>query len=410
MNRRTFLMGAPLLAGTAAAAGTRIKRVILTPIQGRFHKFVCMNSYDERPKGHTYQNTLVRIQTSSGLEGVGVMGYQLPDRAFKKAVRQLIGADPLKLYQMRDGLIVDRSPDFASLLTSYMHLDGPLFDLIGKLTQKPCWQLIGDSARDQVEVYDGTLYFSDLWFKDRGAQAVVEEAVEATRSGYLGMKFKVGRGSKWMATDAGLARDIEILQSVRDAVGPKPRVLADANNGYKGNFDGAWELLRQTRGVKLYWMEEIFPENVADYTRLREQMSAEGIETLIAEGESMRKVDDIKPFLEPGRLVDVTQMDIRRGGFLANLESARLAAKAGARTVPHNWGSQVGLWMGLHLAKAVKSVIAAEDDRSTMDAIVAKGYPFKNGMYSVSNKPGLGIEVNEEIYAEKYEQDEIVIG
>ena len=66
--------------------------------------------------------------------------------------------------------------------------------------------------------------------------------------------------------------------------------------------------------------------------------------------------------------------------------------------------------MGLHLAKAVKSVIAAEDDRSTMDAIVAKGYPFKNGMYSVSNEPGLGIEVNEEIYAEKYEQDEIVIG
>ena len=408
MNRRTFLLGAPTLAA-AAAGGVRITRVTLTPIQGRFHKFVCMNSYDTRPKGHTYENTLVRIETSSGAEGVGVMGYPEPDAAFTKALRQLIGADPLKLYQMRDGRIVGRSSEFKSLLTSFSHLDGPLFDLIGKLVGKPCWQLIGEAAREQVEVYDGTLYFSDLWFKDRGARAVVEEAVEATRSGYLGMKFKVGRGSKWMETGAGLERDIEILQSVREAVGEKPKILADANNGYIGNFSGAWELLRQTKGVKLHWMEEIFPENVADYKRLRKQMSAEGIETLIAEGESMRKVDDIKPFLEPERVVDVTQMDIRRGGFLSNVASARLAEKVGARTVPHNWGSQVGLFMGLHLAKAIKSVIAAEDDRSTCDSIVAKGYEFSKGHYSVSSEPGLGIRVNRDIYSQKYEKDQIII-
>ena len=409
MNRRTFLLGAPLLAGAAAAAETRITRVTLTPIQGRFHKFVCMNSYDTAPKGHTYENTLVRVQTDSGLEGVGVMGYATPDPAFTKALRQVIGADPLKLYQIRDGRIVGRSADFASLLTSYNHLDGPLFDLIGKLVGKPCWQLIGDAVRDQVEVYDGTLYFSDLWFKDRGAQAVVEEAVEATRSGYLGMKFKVGRGSKWMKKDAGLARDIEILQSVREAVGPKSKILADANNGYKDNFTGAWDLLRQTKSVNLHWMEEIFPENVAHYQQLRKQMSAEGIDTLIAEGESMRKVDDIKPFLEPEKVVDVTQMDIRRGGFLSNLDSAQLAERAGAQVVPHNWGSQVGLFMGLHLAKAVKAVIAAEDDRSTCDSIVAKGYEFRNGHYSVSSEPGLGISVDEAIYREKYLQHETVI-
>jgi L-alanine-DL-glutamate epimerase-like enolase superfamily enzyme len=411
MNRRTFLLSVPLLARTSAAAisGARITQVTLTPIQGRFHKFVTMNSYDVRPKGHTYENTLVRVQTTAGVEGVGVMEYEALDDAFLQAAKQLIGADPLALYETENGRITARSGEFAALLTRYRHLDGPLFDLIGKLTDRPCWRLIGDAVRDRIEVYDGTLYFSDVWFRDRGVQAVVEEAVEATRSGYLGIKLKVGRGGKWMEKDAGLKRDVEILQAVRQAVGPGPKVLADANNGYAGDFQRAWELLRQTADTNLYWMEEIFPEDRGDYQRLRQRMSGAGIKGLIAEGESVHYAKDFRPLLEPEPFIDVTQMDIRRGGFLENLAAARLAEAAGVQAVPHNWGSQVGLFMGLHLAKAVSIVSAAEDDRSTCDAIVANGYEFREGFYSVSSEPGLGIEVNEEVYAQKYVKDEIIV-
>jgi len=85
MQRRHFL-GA--LAGTAAAvratvaeaaAPHRISSITLAPIECRFHKFVAMNSYDAAPKGHTYTNTLVRIATGEGAEGVGVMEYRPPD-------------------------------------------------------------------------------------------------------------------------------------------------------------------------------------------------------------------------------------------------------------------------------------------------------------------------------------------
>jgi L-alanine-DL-glutamate epimerase-like enolase superfamily enzyme len=94
-------------------------------------------------------------------------------------------------------------------------------------------------------------------------------------------------------------------------------------------------------------------------------------------------------------------MDIRRGGFLDCLEMGRLAAAAGGYAVPHNWGSQIGLLMGLHLAKAATGVIAAEDDRSTCDVIDLEGYSFRNGYYTVSNSPGLGITVNEAVYEQK---------
>jgi D-galactarolactone cycloisomerase len=379
-------------------------------VDGRFHKFVAMNAYDTRPKGHTYENTLVRIATDQGVEGVSVMEYALPDAAFLKAVQVLVGADPLSVYQLADGRITDRSPAFAPLLSRYQHLDGPLFDLVGKLTGKPCWQLLGNAVRDTVELYDGTLYFSDVWFADRGTRAVVEEAEEAVRMGYPALKLKTGRGFRWLEKEAGLRRDIEVVKAVRRAVGPDVRIMVDPNNGYRNDIEDAWRFLEATQPDNVYFLEEPFPEDVARYTALKGRIAAAGMKTLIADGENLMSVAPFQPYLNGTRLIDVLQLDIRRGGFLDSLALARLGEPVGATLVPHNWGSQVGLFMGLHLAKAVKSVTAAEDDRSTCDAVIAKGYEYHKGHYRVSNEPGLGIEVERPTYERKYAARAQVLG
>jgi L-alanine-DL-glutamate epimerase-like enolase superfamily enzyme len=107
--------------------------------------------------------------------------------------------------------------------------------------------------------------------------------------------------------------------------------------------------------------------------------------------------------------MDVLQLDIRRGGFLGCLDMARLGEPAGALTVPHNWGSQVGVLMGMQLSKAARSVPAAEDDRSTCDAIIAEKYVFKNGFCTLPDAPGLGIDLNEAVYRQNYQGKEIVV-
>ena len=392
-----------------AAAPARITRFTLAPILGRFHKFVAMNSYDTAPKGHTYNSTLVRISTDAGVEGVGVMGYAASNEAFHGALRKLLGADPHELYEMRSGRIAGRAPAYSAVLAAYKHIDGPLFDLIGKLNKVPCWKLIGDSVRDRIEVYDGTLYFSDVWFRDRGVRSVVEEAEEAWKSGYRGMKFKLGRSWKWMERRAGLARDIEIVRTVRRALGPQAKILVDANNGYRDDFEGAWRLMAETQLSNVYWAEELFPENVERYSELKDRMAKAGNKTLIADGENVREPKEFEPYLKPRRLLDVLQMDIRTGGFLGNIEMARMGEAAGAASVPHNWGSQVGLYMGLHLAKAVRGVEAAEDDRSTCDVLQAEGYSFRDGHYTVSEAPGLGLRVDEEAYNAKYRGQQTVV-
>ena len=339
MNRRTFL--AALTASASAARGAsqpsaRITRIRISTLEGRFHKTVAMNAYDTAAKGDTYTHPLIRIETDQGIEGIGAGTYRLKLDDYVPDLQPLIGKNPLELYEMSRGKIVRPSTWFTGLHTNAQYLDGPLFDLIGKLTSKPAWALLGDSARDSVDCYDGTLYFADVLRPERGVAAVVDETEESVRAGYKAMKLKLGRGSKWMARAAGDARDIAVIHAVRKAVGPSVILMGDANNGYKEQFDGLWQLLAETRADNLHWMEEPFPESLEGYGHLKNAIAGAKMRTLIADGENLRHARDFEPYLRPRRLIDVLQLDIRGGGLIANREVARMGEAVGAVTIPHN--------------------------------------------------------------------------
>jgi L-alanine-DL-glutamate epimerase-like enolase superfamily enzyme len=63
----------------------------------------------------------------------------------------------------------------------------------------------------------------------------------------------------------------------------------------------------------------------------------------------------------------------------------------------------------LQLAKSCPGVSGVEDDRSTCDALVAEGYAFHQGFYTVPDTPGLSIAVDEKVYRQKYQAKEIVV-
>jgi D-galactarolactone cycloisomerase len=386
----------------------KITRITICRVEGNYHKFVGMNAGGTKPAGLTYTNNLVRITTDQGIEGVGVMAGS-PDAAYQDRVRKLLGADPRQIFEWKGQQVVRPSQPYADLLTRHPHLDGALLDLAGKMNGQPCWKLLGEEARHQIPAYDATIYFSDIWFPDRGARAVFEEVEEALKMGYTALKIKVGRGFRWMDKTAGMERDLEILRGTRKIAGPAVTIMADDNNAFKDDFTGAWQFLRQTGDVNLYWIEEIFPETVSDYGRLKDLMGKAGLKSLIADGENFREPEQFEPYLKPRQLMDVMQLDIRNGGILKCREAGRMAEAAGNIAKPHNWASQIGVLMALHLAKACKGVTGVEDDRSTCDAITAAGYSFHNGVYTVPDTPGLSITVNEEVYKRKYQRQEIVL-
>ena len=411
MRRRDFLAlaGAVALPGPRAlAAAAKINRIAIAEIEGRFHKVVAMNSYDKAPKGPTYTTHLLRVFTDQGLFGTGTLEYAAPDKALLAALQALIGHDPMSVYSIENKRVRGIQHEFQGLFGRYPYLDSALFDLLGQMLGVPCYELLGPPVRDRIEVYDGTIYFSDVMRPEKGVRAVVEEAEEAVRSGYRGIKMKTGRNSKWLPGAAGVARDIEAVNAARRAIGPSIKLMADANNGYKDDFDSLWRFMAETQKSNLYWIEEPFPQDPVLYRRLLDKMHQAGMKTLLADGEDMRSLDALRPYLEP-KLIDVSQIDVRRGGFVMNREAAELSRAHGVRCVPHNWGSQIGFLMALHLGKSVPGATAAEDDRSRCDALQVEGYEFRAGYCTVPKSPGLGIKVNEKVYQGKYKSKEVAI-
>jgi len=102
-----------------------------------------MNSYDQAPKGDAYTTRLLRVFTDQGVEGVGTLDYAAPDAAMIEALRALIGADPLALYQVEARRIVGAAARFQALLARYPFPDSALFDLIGRLLGSPLLAVVG---------------------------------------------------------------------------------------------------------------------------------------------------------------------------------------------------------------------------------------------------------------------------
>jgi D-galactarolactone cycloisomerase len=415
-TRRVFLgqLSAAVLAPSAFAqehhADAKIKRIRLSTLQGRFHKFVAMNAYDAKPKGETYEHTLIRIETDAGVEGLAPASYtDLRTAAYAKELKPLIGAKISEIYTLSDGRISGRGERFSSLLVANRHLDCAFFDIVGKLTGKPLWMLIGAEGREHIPVYDSTMYFSDIWFRDRGVATIREDCTEAIHAGYSGVKIKLGRGDKWMPREAGDRRDIEVTLAAREAVGPTSLLMADANYGYRGQYDKAMNLMEETKQARLLWMEEIFPETPEIYTRFRNDLKAQSDKCKVAFGEHMHALDTIDTYLRPNRVVDYVQYDIRANGFIDNIAIARKCATVGATVDNHNWASQMGYIMSLHLARALGNYGILECDRSKCDVLrVDTPEPIK-GTVPAPSKPGLGISIDEDIYRMKNAPNEIVI-
>jgi D-galactarolactone cycloisomerase len=415
-SRRAFIgqLSAATLAPWMFAqdhhADAKIKRIRLSTLHGRFQKFVAMNAYDAKPKGEDYEHTLIRIETDSGVEGIAPASYKdLCTAAYAQELKPLIGAKISELYTFSNGRISGRGERFSSLLVANRHLDCAFYDIVGKLLGKPLWMLIGSEGHERISVYDSTIYFSDVWFRDRGMAAIREECAEAIHAGYSGVKIKLGRGDKWMSREEGDRRDIEVTLAARQAIGSSALLMADPNYGYRGQYDKAITLMDETKQAGLLWMEEIFPETPEIYTKFRTDLKAHNNSCKLAFGEHMHALDNIGPYLKPDRLVDYVQYDIRANGFLDNIAVARKCATVGATVDNHNWASQMGYIMSLHLARALGNYGILECDRSTCDVLRVDIPESVKGTVPAPSKPGLGISVDEGVYRIKNAPKEIVI-
>jgi D-galactarolactone cycloisomerase len=144
--------------------------------------------------------------------------------------------------------------------------DFSLYDLAGRILNKPVYRLLGKRKPDTFLCYSGMIYFDDLEpaEKPAGVDKILEECMWDYNYGYRQFKLKIGRGNKWMEKEAGLKRDIEVTKLVADSF-PDCDILVDGNNGF--SIDDFIRYMGGIKGVRLFWIEEPFHETIEDYAR-----------------------------------------------------------------------------------------------------------------------------------------------
>jgi L-rhamnonate dehydratase len=402
MGRRQFLKSSASVAGAAVlgplahpANGAKpvITKITILQVPGEFRRPVAMNAYDKQPVGKNGQCRLVRAVLSDGTQGLGVEGYVRIQNDGLRFLKGMIGVDPETVFLWDGGFIKGFAAEYADQLTDEGNcwFEMVLLDLVGKLHGRPVHALFGPAMREGLDAYDGSLYFVDV-ASGKGVDQVGAVAKEIRDDGYRGLKIKVGRPWKWMPGEAGVIRDIDAVIAAREAAGFNMNLMADANNGYQGQFDWAVRFLKECSLYRLNWIEEIFPETLEDYSKLHHALQEINADTNVADGESVRDMDAFTPFMKAG-LYRYIQPDMRTCGFSKILYAADLAAPYRVHVAPHNWMSEMGKLACLHASKLRKNIPVVEDDRYHDFALDSSGYEFRDGQWFIPEKPGWGVEL-----------------
>ena len=327
---------------------------------------------------------LCRLTTSDGAAGFGV------SQASRDDADKILGADIAELLTVESGLAA-RARAF----------DIPLWDLLGQLSGKPVYELVAppDAPLSQpmrAPCYDTSLYMNGLHLESHEAAAalIAGHARDGYEKNHRSFKIKVGRGALHMELEAGIKRDIAVIKAVREAVGPEARIMIDANNGF--NFNIARRVLEETADCDVFWLEEAFHEDPLLYEALRAWLDAQGIKTLIADGEGWAATA-LMDWARDG-FVEVVQYDIFSHGFSNWLRTGAQLDAWGVRTAPHHYGRHLGNYVSGHLATAIRGFTFVEWDETTTPGIDGSAYRVEEGHAIIPNLPGFGLTLDDALF------------
>ncbi|HEY4383129.1 MAG TPA: mandelate racemase/muconate lactonizing enzyme family protein [Ktedonobacteraceae bacterium] len=334
----------------------------------------------ERPRHDAIQafvkqeTILVDITTADGLTGtgyaytIGTGGRAILELLRHDLIPLLIGEDARqieaiwqKLFWFTHGTVV--GPITSLALAA---VDTALWDLRGKALGQPLWLLAGGAQR-QVPLYD-----TEGGWLQLSTEELVAGAVQSRVQGWRGVKIKVGKPDP--------SEDLERLQAVREAVGPRMHLMIDANQSM--TYAEAKRRAHLFEAVDVYWFEEPLPaEDISGHRLLAQSTSIP-----IAVGESLYSASHFREYLATGA-AGIVQADVARvGGITPWLKIAHLAESFNVKIAPH-------FLMELHvsLAAAVSNALYVEHIPQ-LRMVTHSQIEVVDGNAVAPSAPGIGID------------------
>ena len=334
---------------------------------------------------------VVKVTTAGGLVGWGESHHGRAHTAVAKLIettlRQLVlgmdSADVVGVWKkIYDKQLASHGMGAGTCL-AMSGIDMALWDIRGKAAGMPLYKLLG-GARKGIPAYAGGV---SLGYQPPAQ--LIEELRKSLDAGYKAVKLRVGDSPK---------RDLERIRAVRKACGEDLVILTDANIGY--SVEDVRQVMPGMDELNVAWLEEPFPAH--DYRSYR--MATGFGRTPLAAGENHYTRFEFNRVIEDGAIT-ILQPDLSKTGGIT--EALRIAAMASAYKLPvHPHSSMTGLnhAASIHFLAAIDNGGYFEGDVSKSnkfrDELVSNpGVVDKNGNVWPLDKPGLGVEVNEDFLA-----------
>ncbi len=338
-----------------------------------------------------------KIETDEGIAGWGEAYTQYDrDRAVRTHAeemgRYLIGRDPFQIRHFKHIAFDDFAQRRGSLefYSALAALETAMWDIAGKATGQPVYNLLGGPCRDKIRVYaNGWSYkMSDPDEFAAAAQKVVEQ-------GFTAMKFDpLPRPWRTFIPKAHIRHAEKVVRAIRKAVGPDIDLLLEVHR--RLSPANAIELAKRMEEFEPYWFEEpCQAENIEAIAEVRRNTIIP-----VVTGENILTKAGFRPVFDY-RAADILNADVANtGGILELLEISAMADPYFIAMSPHNYNSTLlALNATVHASACMPNFIITEYFLPFVemgDKICKNQLKPVNGYIDLPTGPGLGIDIDEE--------------
>jgi galactonate dehydratase len=256
----------------------------------------------------------------------------------------------------------------------------------------PIYELLGGRARDRIKVYS--------WIGGDRPDDVVKEALDRKNRGFDAVKMNATEELHYIDSYAKIQAVVDRVASIRDALGEDFGIGVDFHG--RVHKPMAKVLAKALDSYKLMFLEEVvLPENEEAFEEVAKHTS-----TPLATGERLCTRWQYKNIFKQG-VIDIIQPDVAlAGGILETRKIIATAESFDMAAAPHAPYGPIALAATLQIDACSPNVFIQEQSLGIhynkgfdlLDFVKNKDiFQYQNGFVNLPDKPGLGLEIDEEL-------------
>ena len=331
----------------------------------------------------SHETTVVKIETDTGIIGWGEAQSPVSPNTSATIIKDIVTPltigknifDVEAIWHKNYAAKRERGHYTGFYIDAICGVDIAIWDAIGKALNMPTAQAMGGIHRNKVSLYNGI------------GGTIPEEVADQA-------EWSVSKGYKYlkMHLKEDVDNTIEIVTKVRERVGESIGLMLDVHMGF--DTYNAIKLGKELEKLNLLWLES--PSDPIDIPGLCE--ISRSLDLPIANGEWTRTKYEMREIFEK-RAYDISMPDIARTGLTGGKQIATIAELYNIPISPHvGGGGIVSIAATLQYSLGIPNFLImehSEQGNAVKSIFLSEPFDAEDGQYSLTSKPGLGIDVDE---------------